>query len=148
MREDRVADSEPLGDYLERRLRPAADTFRATRRRIDDLTERVNRTNALLRTRLEVKQATRSRDLLESMDRRAGLQLRLEQAVEAITIIAGAYCGAGLQRMLGKGVNEAMPVATPLPIYLVVGLSTPVIVVALWLMVRRIRAGRSHAPPM
>lgn len=145
LREDRVPDCEPLGDYLERRLRPAADTFTATRRRIDDVAERVNRTNALLRTRLEVKQATRSRDLLESMDRRAGLQLRLEQAVEAITVIAGAYYGAGLLRLLGKGLDAVLPVSGRLPIDVFVGLSTPVIIIALWLMVRRIRAGHDRA---
>lgn len=140
LRETRLQDMEPIRDYLGRRLRPAVDTVEAARRRIDDIAERVNRANGLLRTRLDVKQANRSRDLLESMDRRAALQLRLEQAVEAITVIAGAYYGAGLLQLLGNGVSDTIPGLSDLPVERMVGLATPVLVIGLWFGVRHLRA--------
>ncbi|MDZ7748412.1 MAG: DUF3422 domain-containing protein [Halofilum sp. (in: g-proteobacteria)] len=146
LREGRLQDLEPLGDYLERRLQPAADTCEAVRRRIDDVAERVGRANALLRTRLDVKQATQSRDLLDSMNRRAGLQLRVEQAVEAITVIAGAYYSTGLLRQLGAGLADAVPALAGLPVDTVVGLATPALVLALWLGVRHLRARTREEP--
>lgn len=48
LREGRLHDLEPIGDYLERRMRPAMGTCEAVRRRIDDIAERVGRANALL----------------------------------------------------------------------------------------------------
>lgn len=145
LREDRVPDTEPIGDYLGRRLRPAVDTIEAVRRRVDDVAGRVTRANALLRTRLDVKQATRSRDLLESMDRRAALQLRLEQAVEAITVIAGAYYSAGLLQLLGHGLSDVVPGGSAVPVDRVVGLATPLLALGLWFTVRRLRARTARA---
>jgi uncharacterized membrane-anchored protein len=144
LREERLGDLEPLGDYLDRRMRPAVDTFDAVRRRIADVAERVGRANALLRTRIDVRQATQSRDLLDSMNRRAGLQLRLEQAVEAITVIAGAYYLSQLLVLFAGAVGDLLPGGgLGLDAKTAVGLATPAIAAALWLAVRWLRA-RSH----
>lgn len=144
LREARLSDLEPIGDYLERRLRPAVDTTEALRRRIDDIADRVSRANGLLRTRLDVKQTTRSRDLLESMDRRAGLQLRLEQAVEAITVIAGAYYSTQLLQLLGRALTGSVPGWEAVPVERGVGLASPLLVIGLWLLVRHLRARIRH----
>jgi len=151
LREGRLPDLEPIGDYLERRLRPAMDTANAVRRRTDDLAERVGRANALLRTRLDVKQTTQSRDLLESMNRRAGLQLRLEQTVEVITVIAGAYYLSGLVREIGYGIAHTVPGAADLPVEAIVGVAAPVLLIGLWALIRhvrrRIERGDAHHKP-
>ena len=142
-----LSDLEPIGSYLRHRMQPAADTCEAVRRRIDDVAERIGRANGLLRTRLDVKQATQSRDLLDSMDRRAGMQLRLEQAVEVITVIAGAYYLSGLLKQAGKAIVHAVPGWSALPVESIVGFATPVLVLGLWLLVHHFRS-RAHRGDM
>ena len=44
-----------------------------------------------------------NRDLLQSMDRRALAQLRLQQTVEGLSIAALTYYGVGLVHYLAKG---------------------------------------------
>jgi len=46
----------------------------------------------LLRTRVEISRERQNQQLLTSMDRRARLQLRLQQAVEGLSVAAISYC--------------------------------------------------------
>jgi uncharacterized membrane-anchored protein len=46
----------------------------------------------LLRTRVEITRERQNQQLLTSMDRCARLQLRLQQAVEGLSVAAISYC--------------------------------------------------------
>ena len=78
-----------------------------------------------------------NQDLLASMDRRAKLQLRLQQTVEGLSVAAIVYYVAGLMGYLGKAMRTA---GVPIDPDLVVGISIPVVAVILLWSLRRVRA--------
>lgn len=86
-----VAGYQTLGDFTERRLVPALRTCESFSQRLDDLSQRAAWTSELLRTRIDIALAKQNRDLLESMNKRTQLQLRLQQAVEGLSVVAISY---------------------------------------------------------
>ena len=127
-----------LGDFTERRLVPAMRTCASFSERLEDLSQRVAWTSSLLRTRVDTALAKQNRDLLESMNRRTEVQLRLQQTVEGLSVVAVSYYLVGLLSYLYKSLHEALPwfraeIAT--------GLSVPVVAMLAMLALRRIRRG-------
>ncbi len=61
-----------------------------------ELSGRAARIADLLRTRVDVAISVQNRSLLEIMDRRAGLQLRLQKTVEGLSLVAISYYAVGL----------------------------------------------------
>jgi uncharacterized membrane-anchored protein len=86
-----VRGHQTLGDFTERRLMPAVRTCDSFSARLEDLSRRAAFTSALLRTRIDIALARQNRDLLASMDRRTDLQLRLQQTVEGLSVVAISY---------------------------------------------------------
>jgi uncharacterized membrane-anchored protein len=85
-----------LADFTERRLHPALRTCASFSSRLTDLAARAEWTSALMRTRVETALTAQNRDLLESMDRRASIQLRLQETVEGLSVVAISYYAVGL----------------------------------------------------
>jgi uncharacterized membrane-anchored protein len=75
------------------------------------------------------------------MNRRAQLQLRLQQWVEGLSVAAVSYYVVGLVYYLANGVDSFDLGLEPARI---AGLAVPPVVVGIWLFVRSIRA-RHHA---
>lgn len=86
-----VRGYQTLADFTERRLTPALRTCESFSARLDDLSQRASWTSELLRTRIDIALAKQNRDLLTSMDRRTRLQLRLQQTVEGLSVVAISY---------------------------------------------------------
>jgi len=82
-----------------------------------------------------------NRDLLESMNRRARQQLRLQQTVEGLSVAAVSYYVVGLIGYVFKAMKEAGRL--PVDPGLATGLAVPVVLLAVALVVRRIRAAHS-----
>ncbi len=123
LRERRIEGRQTVGEFMERRLSPAMRTCETMERRLEALSERAARASDMLRTRIDVTLAAQNRDLLLSMNRRARLQLRLQQTVEFLSIAAITYYGAGLVGDLAQGaatvgyaVNEPLAVAVSVPV--------------------------------
>jgi uncharacterized membrane-anchored protein len=91
-----IAGYPSLTDFTQRRLLPAMRTCSAHGRRVQDLSHRADRFAALLRTRVETRIENQNARLLESMERSSSLQLRLQQLVEGLSVIALSYYGLGL----------------------------------------------------
>ena len=142
LREERLAGVQTIEEFMERRLAPAMATCVSTARRQEELSERIARTGQLLRTKVEVALERQNQSLLESMNRRARLQLRLQQTVEGLSIAAITYYAAGLVGYLAKA-GKSLGVAVDAD--LAVAAAIPVIAGALWLALRRIRRGIEHA---
>ncbi|RMF19531.1 MAG: DUF3422 family protein, partial [Gammaproteobacteria bacterium] len=83
-------------EFLSRRLGPAWRTCESTRDYLDDLSVRINRANALIRARVDLSLESQNQALLASMDRRSQMQLRLQQAVEGLSVAAISYYTVGL----------------------------------------------------
>ena len=71
-----------------------------------DFSERVGRASRLLSTRVDIVREQQNQALLASMNRRARLQLRLQQTVEGLSIAAITYYGVGLVGYLAKGARR------------------------------------------
>ncbi len=132
-----------LSAFLARRLAPAMRTCLTIEDRQAMLSRKLARATTLLRTRVDVELEQQNRALLQSMDRRAKLQLRLQQTVEGLSVAAVSYYVVGLLSYLAKAAKEA---GLPVPNSSVVtGLSVPVVVAVIWWTVVRIR--KRHEDP-
>lgn len=137
LREDRYDGYERLGVFMERRLAPAMRTCEAVSERQIELAQRVDRAVRLLATRVEVKVEEQNAGQLTSMNNRAKLQLRLQQTVEGLSIIALSYYGVGLVSYIAKGLAA---LGAPLPSPAVIaGVATPVIAFSAWFTLKRWR---------
>ncbi len=126
-----------LADFTERRLMPAVRTCDSFSARIEDLLQRAAWTSELLRTRIDIALAKQNRDLLRSMDSRTDLQLRLQQTVEGLSVVAISYYMVGLVSYILAaipGVRHDLGVAVSVPILLTI------VGVALWRLRRRLHA--------
>ena len=142
LREERIEGFQTVEEFLERRLAPAMRTCESVADRIADLSRRATRTANLMRTRVDVSIQAQNQDLLASMDRRAHLQLRLQQTVEGLSVAAISYYAVGLVHYLAKGASSVgLPVDAPI----VAGISTPLIIGLVWFSMRRFRHKLSKA---
>lgn len=100
-----------LADFTERRLHPALRTCMSFSGRLSDLAARAEWASALMRTRVETALTAQNRDLLESMDRRASIQLRLQETVERLSVVAISYYAVGLLAYAAKPLLETSQTA-------------------------------------
>jgi uncharacterized membrane-anchored protein len=127
---------QPPGEFVTRRLAPAMETCQSAADRLDSLSRRIGRASDLLRTRVDVALEEQNRDLLESMNRRAKLQLRLQETVEGLSIVAISYYLLGL---VGYAAKSAKVAGLPINSDIVTGLAMPLVVGLVWFVMRRIR---------
>lgn len=135
LREQRFDGRQSFAEFMMRRFDPAMRTVKATERQVQVLADHAQRVGELLRTQVEVDRSAQNQKVLESMDRRADTQLRLQQTVEGLSVVAISYYGLNLLNYV------LYPLAKTLHVekyWLTAGL-TPLVVVFVWLMVRRIR---------
>ena len=143
LRETRFFGRQLLTEFMARRYQPAMRTVKSTEARMRSLIERATRAGDLLRTRVDVQRSAQNQVLLESMDRRADLQLRLQHTVEGLSVVAISYYAVGLLAYLlaplagSLGVDKA---------WLIAGL-VPVAVLVVWWGMRRVRARLSDGSP-
>jgi len=136
LREDRIQGLQTFQEFTERRLSPAMNTCSAVANRQESLSRRVSRATNLLSTRVGIMQERQNQALLESMNRRARLQLRLQETVEGLSVVAISYYVASLVGICAKGMNA---LGVPVDPAIVTLLSIPVILLIAAMGVRRIR---------
>ena len=127
-----VRGHQTLADFTERRLMPAVRTCDSFSARLEDLSRRAAFTSALLRTRIDIALARQNRDLLASMDRRTQLQLRLQQTVEGLSVVAISYYLVSLT-------GYVMAPVTGLSHEIVAAVAVPIVVCAVAFSLWRLR---------
>ena len=136
LRETRLPGLQTIDEFMSRRLAPAAATCANVAARLKGLAERIGQTSALLATQVGIAREHQNQALLASMDRRAKLQLRLQQTVEGLSVAAIVYYVAGLVGYLAKAARSA---GARIDTDIAVGVSVPIVAaLALWGM-RRMR---------
>jgi uncharacterized membrane-anchored protein len=136
LRERRFEGRQTFGEFMMRRYDPAMRTVKSSERRLEQMATRAERAGELLRTRVDVERSAQNQKLLESMDRRADLQLRLQRTVEGLSVVAISYYAVSLASYALLPLAEAYHLSKSL----LTALLVPVVIIAVWLMVRRIRA--------
>ncbi|MAW86377.1 MAG: Egg lysin [Phyllobacteriaceae bacterium] len=134
--EQPVTGYETWSAFLKRRMAPAMRTCRSVEERQANLSRKLARATTLLRSWVEVDLQRQNSDLLNSMNRRAQLQLRLQQTVEGLSVAAVSYYIVGLIGYLAKGTGLFGDDLKP---DYVTAASVPVVILFVWWMVRRIR---------
>lgn len=137
-----LPEFETWASFLDRRMMPAMRTCQSVEERQANLSRKLARAATLLRTRVDVEAQNQNRELLESMNRRVRLQLRLQRTVEGLSIAAVSYYVVGLVAYLlkgGKGLGLKIDPAT------MTAFSVPFVVLLVALVVRRIRSRHSDA---
>ncbi len=136
LREQRIEGISTLDEFMERRLAPALDTCVHMGERLERVSKRVSRAANLLRTRVDVALEAQNRDLLDSMNRRAHLQLRLQQTVEGLSVVILSYYTVSLLGYAFKGLAHAGVIADP---NLPTALSIPVVIAVVAIGIRKAR---------
>ena len=77
--------------------------------RIAGLAERSERASNLLRTRVDIALEGQNQQLLRSMEQRARQQLRLQETVEGLSVVAISYYLIGIVAKLIEGLGEYLP---------------------------------------
>ncbi len=134
LREQRFNGRQSFADFMMRRYDPAMRTVKSTERRLQALSDRAIRAGDLLRTRVDVERSAQNQALLESMDRRADLALRLQHTVEGLSVVAISYYAVSLVSYLlypltQAGISKGMLTA----------IVTVPVILAVWFGVRQIR---------
>lgn len=106
LRETRISGLPTFYEFMQRRLLPAMNTCEAISRRQEELSGRVARNSQLLRTRVDIELERQNQELLGQMNRRAKLQLRLQETVEGLSVVVLTYYGSQLVQYLAKGTKE------------------------------------------
>jgi uncharacterized membrane-anchored protein len=147
LQEQRLEGMPTIGAFMARRFEPAVSTCLTVSARMHDLSERVAQASSLLSTRVDIARERQNQALLGSMNRRAQLQLRLQQTVEGLSVAAIVYYVVGLVGYLSKGVKAA---GVPLNADLVAAVAVPLVAAAALFTVRRvhrrIRAAEAQNP--
>lgn len=138
LRERRLPGMQTIDEFMTRRFAPAVATCATVSQRLHELSERVAQASGLLSTRVDIARERQNQALLASMDRRAKLQLRLQQTVEGLSVAAIVYYVAGLVGYAAKAGKVAGLSIQP---DLMVGLALPLIAALVFLALRRAQKG-------
>ncbi len=106
LREQRIAGMQTLGGFLARRFAPAMAFCESTEHRLSDLGERIGRALSLARVRIEAQREQGNQELLRALAERQQQQLRLQQTVEGLSVVAISYYGLGLIAYALKGLHK------------------------------------------
>jgi uncharacterized membrane-anchored protein len=136
LRETRISGFPTLNEFMLRRLLPATNTCAAMARRQDDLSGRVARNSQLLRTRVDIELERQNQELLAQMNNRAKLQMRLQETVEGLSVVAITYYGSQLVQYLAKGGKYLVPGLSP---EIATAVSIPLIAILSLFGIKRLR---------
>lgn len=137
LRETRFHGRQKFTEFMMRRYDPAMRTVKSAEVRLNAMIERAARAGELLRTRVDVERQAQNQKLLESMDRRADLALRLQHTVEGLSVVAISYYAVSLAGYITYPIAKALNVSKEMA----VAVLAPLVILGVWAMVRRIRKG-------
>ncbi|WP_417624179.1 DUF3422 family protein [Paremcibacter congregatus] len=109
IKEQHIEGIQRLSSFIDRRMAPAMRTVESMDERISILSRRVNRASNLLQVRINTTLQAQNKELLKSMDRRAQLQLRLQQTVEGLSVVAISYYALGIVKIVAQAGGKIWP---------------------------------------
>jgi uncharacterized membrane-anchored protein len=135
LREIRIQGRQTFGEFMMRRYDPAMRTVKSAEARLRSMAERAQRAAELLRTRVDVERSAQNQKLLESMDKRADLQLRLQRTVEGLSVVAISYYAVNLATYAAYPLTDRLNISKGVA----TAIATPLVILLVWAAVRRIR---------
>ena len=143
LNEQRIEGMPTIAEFMQRRFRPTIDTCKAVWSHHEQFAARVARAVDLLRTRVNLAQEEDTTRLLEGMNQTARSQLRLQHAVEGLSVAAISYYVLSLSSHAFRALHAAHFEFDP---EIVQGmLILPVILLVVIIMRRITRTGKAAA---
>lgn len=136
LNEERIQGAQRLSNFVRRRFAPSMNSAETTYERLKALRLRIQSEAALLRTRLDVSRQDVNTQVLQAMDRRMQLQIKLQQTVEALSVVAISYYGVGIFAVFAKAFKDDYKSLSPEHL---TALAAPIIIISVWFCVRRAR---------
>jgi uncharacterized membrane-anchored protein len=137
LREIRIEGLQTLQEFTERRVGPGMETCRAVATRQAALAQRVARATQLLSTRVDVTREQQNQAMLNSLNERAAMQVRLQRTVEGLSLAAITYYIVGLIGYVAKGLDSARVLRVDPD--LITGIAIPIVAGIGWLGLQRVR---------
>lgn len=135
LREGPTPFGSTIGRYLGNRVDPALATCQAMEKRLETLTDKIERAIELLNVRIGLDLQMQNKSVLETIASTAQSQFRLQATVEGLSVIAISYYALGI---LGYTLAGPLELAH-LDKALAVSLAAPLTILIVWWAIRRIR---------
>lgn len=135
LRERAIPGTQTLGEFMQRRLSPAIATVAATAQRLSSLSQRIERTSALLRTRVDIVTEAQNQQLLAQLTKGQDMQLKLQTTVEGLSIAAISYYVVSLILYVGKAAKAG---GLPVNPEMLAGALIPLVLLSIWWGTRRL----------
>ncbi len=136
LKEEKMEGILTFGEFLNRRMGPARRTMRHSQQRLADLSSRIGSARELLQTNINMTIEHQNQELLLSMEKRSHLQLRMQEAVEGLSIAAISYYMVSLVKYVLEGLKT---IGVPLNKEMATGLAVPLVLLTVWLAIHKIK---------
>lgn len=138
LQEEPFEEMSTMSTFLNRRFNPAIRTCESVQEELYQLSNRVSSASRLLQVRVNVSMAEQNKALLASMDQRGYQQLRLQETVEGLSVVAISYYIVGLLEKIFKLSSNLPWSIEPKTL---TAISIIPVVLFVWLGVRKVRTG-------
>jgi uncharacterized membrane-anchored protein len=135
LREKAIGEFTTIERFINNRAQPALATCKAMEKRLQALTDKVQRSIELLDARITLSIQTQNRSVLDAISATGRSQYRLQLTVEGLSIIAISYYALGILGYLFEGLHEVLPFTKGE----MLAVSAPVVVLLVFLGIRRLR---------
>lgn len=137
LREAAIGEFTTIERFISNRGHPATATCRAMEKRLGALTDKVQRSIELLDARMSLAIQVQNQSVLDGLSATARSQFRLQQTVEGLSIIAISYYALGVLGYFYEGLHDLLPASKGT----MLAISAPVVLLLVFLGIRRIRRG-------
>ncbi|WP_298017824.1 DUF3422 domain-containing protein [uncultured Castellaniella sp.] len=104
LHESRTGDCQQLGTFIAQRFRPTVRYCESTDQRLSRIGSAVAHLGNLLQARVQVEMEEQNSQILQSLSTRADTQIKIQKAVEGLSIIAISYYLFSLFKLLYQGI--------------------------------------------
>jgi len=104
LHESRTGDCQQLGTFIAQRFRPTVRYCASTDQRLTRIAEAVAHLGNLLQARVQVEMEEQNSQILQSLSTRAETQIKIQKAVEGLSIIAISYYLFSLFKLLYQAI--------------------------------------------
>lgn len=141
LRESRVGDCQRFGTFITQRFHPTVRYCKSTDRRLARISSAVVHLGNLLQARVQVEMEEQNGHILRSLSTRAETQIKIQRAVEGLSIIALSYYLLELFKLIYEGV---VSLGVEVPSRTAIIVAAPLAIVILGAVAYRIVRVRRH----
>lgn len=141
LHESRTGDCQQLGTFIAQRFRPTVRYCASTDQRLSRIGSAVSHLSNLLQARVQVEMEEQNSQILQSLSTRADTQIKIQKAVEGLSIIAISYYLFSLFKLLYQGV---LTLGLELPPRTALLAGTPLAALIIGIIAYRIHNARRH----